>query len=297
MLHPAHDLRAGYLTAAVVVLIWTGFIIVSRLGGISTLTSYDIIALRYMVACILLFPFWVRHRHNLWDRRKFVLALSGALIYALFIFAGFRHAPANHAGILLPGFMPFAITVIAWLVLREIPSRHRMMGLAVIALGVGCIAIETFSHSGFSFVGDALLLAGSCCWGVYTVFLRKWALPPLETTITVTLIAGALYLPVYALFLPKGIAITPWQDIALQGFYQGIMAAIVQMILYARAVSLLGPTRMGLMMAFIPVTVGFAAIPALGEPLTPLVILGLVFVCMGAWLGNRSAKLPPAPTL
>lgn len=292
-----HPLRAGYITACIVVCIWTGFVIVSRMGGISSLTSYDVIALRYMVAATLLLPFWLRHRHTLLDRRKFILALSGALIYALFIFSGFRHAPANHAGILLPGFMPFAITVIAWLVLREVPSRHRLMGLAVIALGVGCIGAETFSHSGFSFTGDALLLAGSCCWGVYTVFLRKWALPPLETTITVTLIASALYLPVYALFLPKGLAVTPWSDILLQGFYQGVMAAIVQMILYARAVSLLGPTRMGLMMAFIPVTVGLAAVPALGEPLTPLVILGLVFVCAGAWLGSRSAKVPPAPTL
>ena len=285
------SLRSGYIGAALVVIIWTGFIIVSRMGGISTLTSYDMIALRYIVASAVLLPFWIRRRTNLWDYRKLLLCLSGALIYSLFVFNGFHHAPASHAAILLPGFMPFAITLMAWLILGEKPTARRITGLSIIALGVVCVAIECFGSTGLSFAGDALLLAGSCCWGMYTVLLRKWSFNALDTTIAITLIAAALYLPVYVLFLPKALAITPWRTIALQGFYQGIMAPVVQMILYARTVSLLGATRMGLFMAFVPVSVGIVAVPVLGEPLTPLICLGLLFVSLGAWLGNRRARM------
>ncbi len=292
MSHPSPEqLRQGYMSAAAVVLIWTGFIIVSRMGATSELLSYDIIALRYMVSGLIFLPFWWHHRTVLWDRKKLVLALTGAVIYSLFVFAGFRYAPASHAAILLPGFLPFAVTVIAYFLLREKVTKQRALGLVIIALGVGCVGIENFSATGFAFAGDALLLAGSCCWAFYTVLLRKWGMNPLQTAIAVTLIAAALYLPVYALFLPKAIAQASWNDIALQAVYQGILAAVIQMILYARSVSLLGATRMGLVMAFIPVSVGIAAVPALGEPLTPLICLGLVFVSFGAWMGNRKKRV------
>jgi len=293
--HSPEDLRKGYLLALCVVTIWTGFILVSRMGGISTLTAYDTIALRYMVASAILLPFWLYHRHNLWDWRKLMLSLSGALVYSLFIFIGFKHAPANHAAVLLPGFMPFAITAIAWVVLKEVPSRQRRIGLTCIAFGVACIAADTFASSGISIQGDLLLLAGSCCWGMYTVLLRKWSFSPLESTVAITLIAGILYLPVYWLFLPKALDVTPWNTILLQGFYQGFLAPIIQMLIYARAVTLLGPTRLGLAMALIPVTVGLAAVPVLNEPLTHFVMLGLVFVLGGAWLGNRRGRATAAP--
>lgn len=290
-----HIPRSGYIGAAFVVLIWTGFIIVSRMGGISTLTSYDVIALRYIVAGAVMLPFWLHRRINLLDWRLFALSLSGALVYSLFVFAGFRHAPANHAAILLPGFMPFAITMMALCILRERPTANRLVGLSIIALGVSCVGAESFGATGFALTGDALLLLGSCCWGIYTVLLRKWHFNPLDTTIAITLITAVLYLPVYALLLPKAMDVTPWRDIALQGFYQGIMAPVIQMILYARTVKLLGPTRMGLFMAFVPVTVGLAAVPVLGEPLTPLICLGLAFVCAGAWIGSRKSRPRPIP--
>lgn len=288
--HSPEDLRRGYFLGLFVVTIWTGFIIVSRMGGISTLTPWDMIALRYGVASAIMLPFWIYHRTNLWDTRKLLLSLSGALIYSLFVFAGFHYAPATHAAVLLPGFMPFAITVIAFFVLKEKPGIHRKVGLSIIALGVACIAADTFRSSGVAFTGDVLLLAGSCCWGLYTVLLRKWQMKPIESTLAITLIAGALYLPVYLLFLPKALDVTPWNTILLQGFYQGLMAPIIQMVIYARTVSLLGPTRMGLVMAFVPVTVGLAAVPALGEPLTHLVICGLLFVSAGAFIGGKLPK-------
>lgn len=289
-------LRRGYLSAGIVVAIWTGFVIVSRLGSRTSLTSYDIIALRYAVAALLFLPLWWRHRTPVLDGRRLILSLSGAVVYSLFVFAGFRHAPASHAAILLPGFLPFAITCLAWLILNEIPSPRRRLGLVIIALGVGCVAVENFGRSGIAITGDALMLGGSVCWALYTVLLRRWGLAPMDTAISVTLLAAAMYLPCYALWLPSGLATASWQDIALQAFYQGVIAAFVQMMLYARSVALLGPTRMGLVMALVPVSAGVAAVPLLGEPLSLLACLGLLLVSLGAWVGNRLPRNPHADT-
>ncbi len=50
--------RQGYMAALVAVIIWSGFILVSRMGGISQLLSYDVIAIRYITCALVVLPFW-----------------------------------------------------------------------------------------------------------------------------------------------------------------------------------------------------------------------------------------------
>ena len=286
--HP--QLRTGYMYAAAVVLIWTGFVLVSRSGGKSALTAYDVIALRYAMAAIAITPLWWHHRTNLLEWRKLVLSAFGALGFTLLAFNGFRHAPANHAAILMQGFLPFSVAIIAYFIANEQPTRQRIYGLALIAMGLICIAVDSFSSSGMTFLGDGLLIAASLCWAMYTVLLRRWHLPPMDTTIAVTLIAAILYLPIYALWLPHAITETPWHQVLGYALYQGVIVAVIQMICYTRAVALLGATRLAMVTSCVPVLASLAAVPLLGEPLTAPICLGLVFVVLGAWVGNRREK-------
>ena len=72
----------------------------------------------------------------------------------------------------------------------------------------------------------------------------------------------------------------------LQAFYQGIMATIVQMIFYVRAVQILGASTMGTLMATVPVLSGVAAIFLFDELVTSALAAGLALVSMGAWLAH-----------
>lgn len=283
------DLRRGYLNALGVVFIWTCFVIFSRMSGKSSLTPYDVIALRYSVAALVILPFWLRHRTYLLEWRKLVLTLVGAIGFTLFAFNGFRHAPANHAAILLQGFLPFSVAVMVYFLSRERPSRQRLHGLALIAIGVGCMAYETFHDQNITMLGDGLLLGASLCWALYTVLLKRWDYPPMDATIAVTLIAAVLYLPVYAMFLPTNIAATAWQTSLAYGLFQGVLIAVVQMIFYTRAVSILGASRLSMIASIVPVLASLGAVPILNEPLTLAIGLGLVFCCAGAWVGNRKS--------
>ena len=47
---------AGYFYAAITLLIWSGFVVVSRLGSTGTLTPYDIDALRIGTSALVLAP-------------------------------------------------------------------------------------------------------------------------------------------------------------------------------------------------------------------------------------------------
>lgn len=282
------SLRSGYLFAAATVAIWAGFVLLSRMAGSSVLNGNDITALRFAMASLVLLPaWWWRWRVPLWNRRLFVLMLSGGMGYALAAYWSFRFAPAAHGAVLLSGVLPFFVAAMAWLILKEKPRPTVWRALIFIAAGVACLAIHSLSGLAQSWPGDLLLLLGSLLWAIYTVLVRRWGFAPMETTIGVTLLSAVVYLPVYALFLPKGIAEASWGLIVTQALYQGVLVAIVAMVFYMQALSRLGPLRVGTAMATVPAIAGVGATWVLGEAFSVWLLAGLIMTSVGAWQGTR----------
>ncbi|GBG02881.1 membrane protein [Azospira sp. I13] len=282
-------LRRGYFYAALTVAIWSGFILVSRLGGKSPLTGWDVTALRFGTAALILLPVWLLRRPRLnFSWRMVILAITGGCGYGVLVYAGFKLTSAAHGAVLLPGMLPFLVALMAWLVLGERPSAQRWAGLAGIAAGIACLAVDSFSGSAGDWRGDLLILASSLSWAIYTVLVRRWQVAPWDATLGVGLVSALLYLPIYLLWLPKNLAAASLGNIALQAAYQGVLAVIVAMMFFMRAVALLGPTKVGTLMALIPAVAGTAAAPLLGEPLSPMLLSGLALVSLGAWMGSQN---------
>ncbi len=283
-----HAKRQGYFYAALTVLIWSGFILISRLGRKSVLSAWDIVALRFAPAALILLPFGLRAGLGRYcNLRLLILALLGGVGYSVLVYSGVRFAPAVHASILLPGSLPFGMALMAWLVLGERPSLARWLGLGLIAGGILLLAHEVFSSAGDSLIGDVQLLAASLCWALYTVLIRRWQVSVWDATIGGILIPALLYLPVYGFWLPKHLAEASMATLLIQGVYQGIVVVIVAMIFYLRAAHALGASTTGSLMALVPVISSLAAVPLLGESMTGLMLAGVCLVSAGAWLGNR----------
>lgn len=282
----------GYAAALGVVLIWTGFILISRWGGKSALTGYDVLALRLGTAAVLLLPFCRDLPLSVWrDRRLWTLAGLGGVLYGVLVYTAFKFAPAAHGGILLPGMQPFLVTALLWGWLGERPPRSRLVGLSAIAVGVLCVAWPLLqAGDGRTLPGDALMLAASLTWAVYSVLVRRWAFSPWTLTRFVALGSALVYLPVYALWLPKGLTEVSTTQLVVQGLYQGIGPTIIAMWLFLLAVSQLGPARTGALIGLVPVLAGLAAVPLLGEPLTASLLIGLCAVSAGAWYAARPVK-------
>lgn len=281
----------GYLAAVGTVIIWAGFILISRLGGKTGLTGWDIVALRLGTASLILLPFSLKLPPGTWrNGRMWTLAALGGLLFLILVYAGFKRAPAAHGGILLPGMQPFLVTALAWLLVGTRPTRMRLFGLMPIAAGVACVAAPQLlgQHaSDTTLAGDALLLGASLAWAAYSVLVKKWAFDPWLLTRFVALASALVYLPAYALWLPKGVDQVPVSMLLLQGLYQGIGPTILAMILFLRAVAILGAERTGAMVALVPVLAGLGAVPLLDEPLTGWLIAGLVLVSSGAFISAR----------
>ncbi len=287
VMSPSSD-RSGYLYAAACVFIWSGFVLLSRVAGTTTLNGFDLTALRFGTAALLLLPAWLFwKRVPLFNRRMLALVATGGIGYASVVYTSFRFAPAAHGAVLLSGILPFFVALLAWRLLQQPLSPHLKKALFLIALGVAALALHSLHDLGRSWPGDLLMVTASFLWGLYTVLVKKWGYSPWETTLGVALLSALIYLPVYVLLLPKGIQTVPLSVPVTQGGYQGVLVVIVAMVLYMQAMVRLGPLRLGAVMATVPAVAGMGATLALGEPFSMWLVIGLILTSLGAWLGTR----------
>ena len=239
MLRPEVKLRSGYLAALIVVCCWSGFNIVSRLGGKSALTPYDLAALRFSVAGLVMLPLFIRVLRDI-DRSKLTqyscIAFFGSLGYALPVYTGFSLAPAAHAGVLVNGGIPFLTAIIAWLALGQKPQGRAALALAIALVGIVMIGLQSFTHldaGSLQWVGDLCFLYGALSWAIAGLLMRRWQLKPIDTTAMMVGLSAVVYLPIYILLLPKHLGDVSFDALLLQGVYQGVIAATL-----ARAASL-----------------------------------------------------------
>lgn len=291
------ELGVGIVCALATVAIWSGFILISRASaGSGRLLPTDLAALRFGTAALIMLPvlLWRVRREHTWRAalggmslvQVMVVAVFAGCGFSLLAFSAFVFAPVAHAGVLMPGALPFFTALIAWLVLRERVTPRKAVGLALIFAGI--VAIGAGSFAGIDrrmLIGDALFLTASCSWALFVVLARKWQLRPVEATIALALGAALLYLPFYLLWLPKQIAVAPLWEVIGQGLYQGGLSVVVSTLVYTRVLMTFGPTRTAMITAVVPGLAAVLAVPLLGEPLALSALAGLALVTVGMIAG------------
>lgn len=289
------SLRQGYLAAIATLLLWSSFMLVSRLGGKSALTGFDLLALRLVTASVLLVLLAPLPTRAQWrDGRLWLLALLGCIAFCLLCYGAVKWVPAAHVALLIPGMQPFLMALLLILSGQGWPQRRTWPGYALMALGMLLLAWPLLRGQALAtqWLGDGLLLLASLLWALYALLGKRWGYAPWLLTRFVSLASALLYLPLYWLWLPKGLAQAGWSTIIGQALYHGIFPAIVAMLCYLRAVAVLGPARLSALMALIPVLTGIAAVPLLDEPLSAGLAGALLSVSLGAWWVSRPA--PPS---
>lgn len=248
--------------------IWSGWIVVARLGLRSSLTPWDIAALRFGVAGLAMLPLvfsrgWAIDRLGWGGLAAIVLGGAAPVFLANW---GLLFAPAAHAGALFPGVMPLLVALLAAVVLGEQFTRTKMLGFALILPGVLAITLASGGEFGSSQnLGHALFLCAGLAWAFYTVALRRAQLDGLHAAAISAVGSMLFYLPVYAMLPGTAIGRAPLFDVALQAFVQGILTAIISLMLYGRAVSILGASSGAAFAALCPAMTALMAIPVLGE--------------------------------
>ena len=283
----ASNQTKGLLAALVTVTCWSGFNIVSRFGSKGTFTPFDLAAMRYAVAATLTVPFFL-YLVPVRDWPKYmVLALFGGLGYGILVYSGFSFAPSAHAGIFVNGGIPFWTVVITASLAGFKLSRHLAIALGLSSFGLVMIGFNSLvaHHEGGQWIGDLLFLAAALCWAIFGLLIRRWQIRPHYGICGIATFAALAYLPIYYLFLPKGIIDAAWGDIVLQCVYQGIIAALLAAGMFSYATHKIGACEASMMLALVPAFSAVGGYMILGEDLTMTVVLGIVIVSAGALLG------------
>jgi drug/metabolite transporter (DMT)-like permease len=269
----SHPTSAEYTRAALyglaAVSIWAGWIVVARLGLRTSLTPWDIAALRFGVAGLLLVPYLLRKGLAI-DGLGWIglaaLVLGGGAPMVLLANTGLLFAPAAHAGALFPGVMPLMVALLAAPILHETFTSAKRVGFALILAGVIGIVRGAGGVIGTQQnIGHVLFLGSALLWACYTVAMRRARLNGLHAAAIAAVGALVTYLPAYLFFAGASLFKAPLNDIALQAFVQGLLTAVISLLLYGRAVSILGASSGAAFAALCPAMTAFLAIPILGE--------------------------------
>ena len=312
----------GIASAVITIVIWTSFIVVARFMALKSLTPLDIVLCRIVGAALVLLPwgfFMVRKMRtsgataqtSLWIsplplQLTLLLGLFGGVGYAVLAYSAFTFAPAAHGSVLMPGLLPLTTALLSVLLLGEVLSRGRKIGLGLILCGgllVGGASIwQAYADSASGsqvWKGDVLFVTASSCWAFYTVLCRKYKLDAVPTTIAVIVFCVLAYVPIYVLLVGAGVlasklSTAPLWEIAFQTFYQGMGSVVISGIAFTQMIRYFGPIRSTMLTALVPGLSALGAVIFLGEPLGLNLILGLALVTLGIVVGVRASGAPAA---
>lgn len=284
-MNQTRDVSIGLAFGLAAAFAWGAQAVVARSGTVAGYTPLDLAALRYIAAGLVLAPFAWRARHALAAiglKRLVVVAIAGGAGNALLFSWGLVHAPASHGGTIAPITAAIMGAVLGIPLLREWPTRGRVVAIGVIVAGVALIGWDGIggAHPG-AWRGDLILLCAGTSWAAFTLLLRRWRVPALAGNAAVCCLSALMLVPVW---LALGMGSVPGQPIGmtlLQMVAQGLVASALATTLYARAGELLGATRTACLTALVPVMAVMLSVIVLAEPLGSAKLAGVTLAVGG----------------
>lgn len=284
----------GYAAAWCIVFVWSFWLIVSRVASGSGLTIYDLAAMRYGLASLIAVPLCLYYKPWRGLRLFQIAVLSFILgpVYILFVFAGFLFAPAAHGGIFMNGVLPLISILFALVLMRVLPGFRQVLGGLLILFSAIVLAWDaSTSSSADAWIGDLLFLTGALFFSAYMILAERWQLTPMQIIFCGTVVNAVLYLPVWALWLPSGIADAPMGPFLLQAIYQGFVPNLIGLLFIAHASRTIGNGNTSFILAAVPGGGAILGAIILGESLNLPSILALVILTVGLLMSVRRRRI------
>jgi drug/metabolite transporter (DMT)-like permease len=172
-------------------------------------------------------------------------------------------------------------------VLGETFSRPRRLGLMLILGGViGMLLAAGLQVGTWQTVGDALFLGSALLWAGYTVCLRKAGISGMHAAAIAAVASLLVYVPIYFWLHGGRLLAAPASDVALQALVQGVLTAVVSLILYGHAVEILGASSGAAFAAICPVLTALFGIALLDEMPSAAEWLAIGAISCGVYLAT-----------
>ena len=281
-------------------LFWAGNAVVAR-GTVENIPPLSMSFWRWIIALAILLPFGLpgvwRHRQVIRQHFRSMLTLatfSVAAFNSLLYFAATTTTATNIA--LINATIPIFVALLAWILLGDRTRPIQALGIALAIIGIvtvvarGDIAVLTGLQTQ---PGDLIMVAAVFSWGLFSVLLRRQAVPlPALTFLTTQILLGTLViLPFYLtdlLFFAGGFDLS--RSTALPRLYFAIFPGILAYAFWNHGVHKIGPARAAIFMYLTPVFASVLAGVFLGESLGVFHIIGGLLILAGLLLATQTGK-------
>lgn len=291
----------GALAGVLMVVICAGWFTLSRHGARSSLTPYDITALRFGSACVVTSPLWWSYpwRRVRWGR-ALVVALGCGFPYTLLAFHGLRITGAAEGGVWVNGSLPALSALLSVVWLRERPARHLWLTCLLVLAGnlfVSGYGSSAAPRGGEHVLAIAQLMLAAAVLAVYMAAVRAWKLGLRDVLVLVPLLNSVCFLPLWWFVLPSSLGSASASDIWVQTLYQGVLVSVLGLVFFTDCIKSLGSVASALFMACVPAVTALTALLTLGEALSPWQLAG-IGLCSAALIQHalRPASAEPART-
>lgn len=225
--------------------------------------------------------------------------LCGVCLYYLLENIALTYTLASNVGVIISA-APFFTAILTHLFAREkermgvnffVGFVVAMAGVCLVTFAGGAADADAGLLGGAGLAGVGLALAAAATWAVYSLVTKKLSGFGYDSILVTrrTFVWGLLFmlpaLPVLG-FSPDWVALAlpeVWGNLA----FLGLGASALCFVTWNVAVRELGPVRTSLYIYLVPALTVLASAAVLGEPLTPLVVLGVLLTIAGLLLSER----------
>ena len=291
----------AYIACVFVVIFYSGNILVG--SALNELPPITVAFFRVAIACVLLLPLGWRSawRHRATFRRHLgpllLLTLTGVAFFNTFIYGALQFTTATNVSV-LEAVIPVATALLSAWLLRERLRPVQWAGVLVSFAGAlwvirGGLADNVTGATGGWNVGDLIMVGAILCWAVYSIAVKRYLhlFPAYGAVLVMTALSvfvlGSLMAVEWVIGgVPDLGQWSYWPGLA----YLGIFPSVIALLLYNRAIGVLGPSQAAIFLNFLPVFTMLGAYLFLAETITVAQILGAGLVIVGVLLTTRTAR-------
>jgi drug/metabolite transporter (DMT)-like permease len=204
-------------------------------------------------------------------------------------------------GVLMAGASPLIAAVLAWVLWRERPNRHRSVGLALMAAGVLTLcSVSLADWAAQSWRGDLMFLLAATLWAGYTLAFRRSGIGAWHIAALINLWSALALLPWLLVRGTPLFAGAPLSDVAWQVLWQGLLAGVLGLWTYSVAITRLGAASAAAFGALAPVVSAVGGWWWIGDQLSVIDLVAIACAVAGVLLAagivapKRSQAMAPA---
>lgn len=275
----------GIVCGTLAALAWAAGFVVAKHGIQEGFSPADLAFHRFFWSGLLMLPYVVRDGLRDLDGvgwgRGFAMSVLSGPPQSLLAYSGFILVPLGHGTTIQPACAALSGLVLASLILHEKATFQRIIGGAILVVGLLVFGAESLATIGRSGVGGDLLFAtAGLFWATFGTLLRLWNVAGTRAVKAVGAVSLIVFAPIYLLMYGIS-ALTQhgWFENLLQAVVQGGVAGSLPIYLFAHAVIALGGGRAATFPALVPVfgvIIGFlalGAVPSLAQFVGMLIVL------------------------